>query len=63
MNRCPSCGDSLRFVGIRAIGTLWERWAVSPICRLFIVTAPAGNVLGVTSEEPKKGYFNGESAR
>lgn len=61
MNRCPSCGDCLRFVGIRFAGPIWERWSLSPICGLYVVMDELGVTLAVTREEPKKGYF-GERA-
>lgn len=60
MNRCPSCRDCLRFVGVRAIGATWERWSRSPICGLYVVADAVGATIAVTREEPKKGYFNGE---
>lgn len=63
MNTCPSCHGPLRFAGIHAIGTVWERWDYSPSCGIYIVSDGLGNITGVTGESPRKGYFNLEPVR
>lgn len=59
VNHCPHCGQVMSFVGIRDRASAWERWDIGP-CGMFIVSDGLGGILGVTREEPKKGYFNGE---
>jgi hypothetical protein len=52
----------MRFLGIRAKAGVWERWDASE-CGMYIVSDGVGAILGVTREEPRKGYFNDERER
>ena len=57
-----TCGRPLDFIGIKNKVGEFERWDRAD-CGWFTKSDGQGTILLLTREEPRKGYFNGETPR
>ena len=49
MNRCPSCGITLDFIGIHAGVGGWQRWTQCPRCTTYRIYDLNGDLVGTRS--------------